>query len=543
MIANNEQRQQPTKDYPLEVAKLLQQERPDPSDLDLWPEPWAALGRAGIGALDCGQNPRQAIEQAIELHNGDRPAIRTMLYAASERLFREPAAELPEQPRCPALPEGAQPDPALGAGAGAWVDLYANYAAAISPMTPRSFHESAALWLGAVAIARRLKVPMAFGDVFPNIWAIWLAPTTLYRKSTALDVAHRLARRAFAHLMAAQDTTPEAFLSDLAGNEPTGLATQPEADKADWLAGRNFAAQKGWILDELSGLLAAAGKDYNAGLVESLLRFYDCTPFYARSTRGQGRVVVHDSYLSLLGASTPGAMTGHLTADRLWSMGWWPRFAVLTPDGDRPAWQEAREQAEPPKLAGDLQRLYNRLPIAKWPDRPGARAAILGTDVHQAWNRYNKALSYDLLTDDLDERLHGTYGRLPTQALKVALILAALDLDGWPEENAAPAICLPHLARAISICECWRASAHRALTVAAKTDFGKLAKRVIEQVTRREPQGATLRDIYRAMQDHTPADIQTAVMQLVEVGELEELAGESGPKGGRPTKRYRVCRA
>jgi len=48
----------------------------------------------------------------------------------------------------PDLPEAARLDPELSAGAGAWVDLYCDYAMAVSPMTPRSFHESAALWLG-----------------------------------------------------------------------------------------------------------------------------------------------------------------------------------------------------------------------------------------------------------------------------------------------------------------------------------------------------------------------------------------------------------
>ena len=114
-------------------------------------------------------------------------------------------------------------------------------------MTPRAFHESAALWLGSVAIARRLKLPMHFGDIYPNLFVAWLASTTLYRKSTALSVASKTARRVFPHLMAAQDTTPEAFLSDLAGREPPQFDTLTEADQADWRAGRDFAAQKGWV--------------------------------------------------------------------------------------------------------------------------------------------------------------------------------------------------------------------------------------------------------------------------------------------------------
>jgi len=530
----------PPADYALTVARLVGKERPELAGLDAWPDPWPDLARAGLSALDQGNDPRVAVEQAIDRSNGDRPAIRLLLYSAANRLFTAEEAEPAPAPECPPLPEWAQLDPALGAGAGGWLDTYTDYAAAISPMTPRSYHQSAALWLGAVAIARRLALPMAFGHVYPNLFICWLAPTTLYRKSTALDVARKVARSVFPHLMAAQDTTPEAFLSDLAGRDPAQLDALTQKDRDDLAAGRNFAAQKGWLLDEMSGLMSAAGKDYNAGLVESLLRFYDCDPYYVRSTRQQGRVIVHTSYLSLLGASTPAAMAQHMTAERLWSMGWWPRFAVLTPEASRPPWRVPTD--DNPAAALDIQArlaaLYDRLPPATYPTPPETRAARLGVDVHAAWDRYNKAVSYDLLTDDLDHRLAGTYGRLPTLALKVGLILAAL--DGW--QGNGPTVELPHLARAISICEEWRASAHRALKLATQGEFDRAAQRVLRVAGRAGPGGATMRNLYRGMQDKEPAEIAEVVAQLVDVGELEELQAPTG-KPGRPAKRYRPTRA
>lgn len=531
---------EPVADYALTVARLLQRERPALPGLDAWPEPWPDLARAGASALDEGGDPRAAVEQAIDRSNGDRPAIRALLYAAAGRLFSAVETEPAPTPDCPPLPDGVEPDPTLGAGAGRWVDAYADYSAAISPMTPRSYHESAALWLGAVAIARRLALPMAWGMVYPNLFICWLAQTTLYRKSTALDVARKVARGVFPHLMAAQDTTPEAFLSDLAGRDPAQLDALTQKDRDDLADGRNFAAQKGWLLDEMSGLMSAAGKDYNAGLVESLLRFYDCDPYYVRSTRQQGRVIVRTSYLSLLGASTPAAMAQHMTAERLWSMGWWPRFAVLTPEAGRPRWQVPSD--EDPSAAVALQAglagLYDRLPAPTWPTPPDTRAARLGRDVYPAWERYNKAVSYDLLTDDLDGRLAGTYGRLPTLALKVALILASL--DGW--QGNSPAVELPHLARAISITEEWRASAHRALGLATQSDFDQVAQRVLRQTGRAGAGGITLRDLYRGMADRSPAELAEVVTQLVEVGEMEELPTPAG-RVGRPTKRYRLTRA
>lgn len=436
----------------------------------------------------------------------------------------------------PPLPKDARLDPAIGKGAGAWLDTYVEYADAKSPMTPESFHVSAGLWLGAVAIARRLVLPMNFGDIYPNLFVAWIAPTTLFRKTTGLNVADGLAYRVYPHLLAAQDTTPEAFLSDLAGREPPNLDSLPERDREDWKRGRDYAGQRGWILDEMSGLLAQAGKDYNAGLLEALLRFYDCANRYRRSTRGQGLVIIRHSYLSLLGASTPTAMREHLLSEQLWGCGWWPRFAVLTPETRRPDWRLPRDPGSTTDLEGQLRRLYEGLPEATWPDPPEARTVMLGTGVHDAWAPYNRALSYTMLTDDLDHRLYGTYGRLPMQALKVAMILAAFDWD----PGKTPVIELPHLARAMQITESWRASAHRTLAEMAATEFNRLQERVIRQVGRHEPKGASLRDVYRGMRDKEPDAIEDCLEQLVKVGLLDVERDKGSPKGGPKTDWYHL---
>ena len=221
-----------------------------------------------------------------------------------------------------------------------------------------------------MAIARRLMLPMAFANIYPNLFILWLAPTTLYRKSTALTIAREIASEVFPFLLAAQDTTPEAFLSDLAGVQPVNYSDFSDKDKANWVMERNFSAQKGWVLDEASGLLANAGKDYNAGLMESLLRFYDCDPSFTRATKNQGRIIVNNAYLSLLGASTPSCMAGHFNHQRLWDNGWWPRFAILTPEG-RPPYQEANGMRRPDDLTNRLQKLITRLPNStKFPEPP-----------------------------------------------------------------------------------------------------------------------------------------------------------------------------
>lgn len=437
---------------------------------------------------------------------------------------------------CPSLPSSVVENFDVGSGADNWLNTYIGYAASISPMTPRSFHQSAGLWLTSVAIARRLVFRAPFGDIYPNLFILWIAPTTLYRKSTALNVAQRIARRLFPHLLAVQDTTPEAFLSDLSGAKPTNFDDLKADYKRQWLNSRDFAAQKGWMLDEMSGLLASAGRDYNAGLLETLLRFYDCEDQFCRSTRGQGHMAINGTYLSFIGASTPAALSNHLLEERLWSMGWWPRFSILTPEDEKPEWKNPILQDEPQSIASDLVRLYERLPEAHWPTVPEPIDVLWSQDVADTWNKYNEMLSHDLLTPDIDGRLWGSYGRLPGIALRVAMLLCAMD---WAQQESVPRIQLRHLVKAIEICEEWRESAHRAVEQAAISDFNALRIRILRQITKDDEGAVSFYELTVAMRDKSPDEIKDVLRQMQESGEVEKFRKtHDGP--GRPTDKYRL---
>ena len=477
------------------------------------------------------QEARMAtLRKCLELY-GERG-----LEIQAEMRASDPLAEI--RPAVTPAPEAPMPALSLeipdAAGAGAWIDTYIDYANAVSPMTPRLFHESGALWLAAVAIARRLVLRMPFDAIYPNLFVVWIAPSTLYRKTTAFNIVRDVASRAFGHLLAAQTTTPEALLSDFAGRQPQLFDQLPVDEQEQWSMERNFAAQRGWLLDEMSGLLAQAGKDYNAGLIEDLLRFYDCTDRFVKSTRGQGRVVCRNTYLNLIGATTPRALALHMNAERLWAMGWWPRFALLASNG-RPDWQRAQERAEPGEIIGKLKELYARLPRAQWPAQAEAKTVGMAHGVYELWERYNKAISYDCVNDSLDQQLWPAYGRFPVHCLKIAVILAALD---W-NEGKAPVIEMNHLGRAMQICETWRTSVHRSRQLANESAFDKLQQRVLYQIGRREPKGASLNELWKAMKDCEPEEIERVLNTLVK---LEEVEPEQTTGRGRPTTRYHLPR-
>ena len=74
---------------------------------------------------------------------------------------------------------------------------------------------------------------------------------------------------------------------------------------------------------------------------------------------------------------------------------------------------EAPTGASAPEVVQGLQDLHDRLIPTTWPNPPRETHVLLGSGVSDAFDLYNKALSYDLLTSPLDQRLFAAYGRLP----------------------------------------------------------------------------------------------------------------------------------
>jgi hypothetical protein len=440
----------------------------------------------------------------------------------------------------PDLPQSARLAPDLqqaGQEAGSWLNDYLAYAADVSERTPLLFHEAIGLWIGSLAIARRLRLHLRHGDVYPNLYVLGVASTTLYAKSTSLDIVSRLIHECFPHLLFANDFTPEAMLADLAGRAPANLnsADLTERDRDLWLQGRHFAAQRGLIAEEASALLVGLRRDYMTGMTELLLRLYDCPDLYRRNTRGAGFIVVRKAYLSIIGMTTPARLQG-AEVKTAWHDGLFARFALLTPETtpERPAEDHERlRPAYPPHLVETLTRLAHDLLLAPtYPAPVEAKEAEMTGEARAAWWRYYLAVTYDLLTSEHppDGRLWGCYGRLPAQALKVALILAGLD---WASSKvAAPQVTLAHYARAQVIVESWRASAHRLLNTLAG---GQVAAehsqedRVLQRIRAAGSAGVAARDVYRSLKLRR-ADLDLLVAGLTRDGLVEEIEIPS-PRG------------
>jgi hypothetical protein len=449
----------------------------------------------------------------------------------------------------------------------------------LSPRTPRTLHEAAAVFALATAIARRAYVQVGGKRLYPAFYLCFVERSTLYSKTGGLDVLRLLLDAAgLRDLLLPASFTPQALVADLALHVPQAVREAGAGERARWLERHRHGAQRAIVRDELAGLFEDCTKDYNAGLLPLLLKL-DGAPEVVDPdlTLSRGLVEVRDVAVNLLGATTPAAFQPHAAKPYHWENGlfgrfvllcagepptyaFWPEHAAGLPAavvdglravygafarpraafvyadaaGDDAGRRERREKADGPPIVGAAQEGY------------GALAFAVEPEAWQAWRRYDAAL-FGLVRDGrTTERLDPTYGRLPTAAIRLALTLAAAEwaLAGGP----APRVARRHWAAAQEIAERWRRHIHlvlaRALRAEAADDAATDAARLVRFLLKAG--GAQRRGELQRALDLTAAELDAAVAAAApRVRAWETHTGgkparwvglaDQGPGGGIPT--------
>lgn len=449
----------------------------------------------------------------------------------------------------PALPNAATAIYAYTAPCAQWLDDYVAYAIQAAPKTPRSFHVAAGLFAISCAIARRLMFPVSDTVIYPNLYLLFCADSTQYAKSTGFRILRKtFARAGLTHLLLPQRMTPQAMIEDLSLNVPGSYHLADEHTRQQWLLERAFAAQRGWALDEAQGLFDSFDQDFNTGLLPMILDFYECPDETTEQTKSRWRVTVRDIYLSFFGASTPAGMRKHFANQTLWDNGLWARMALLTPT-EPPSWKFWPPSVTTPTAVTDgLQRVAYLFPVPSASLREvetsdgkqkkvrinGAQppaAALLAAGVWEAWEAYSRAVGFDLL-DHVQPELRPPYGRLGTQAIKVAMLLAAIDTDEPPVT-----IQLRHFARAQQIVEGWRESLHRIRATAAQAQEETMLDRIQSRLVDAYPEPVLTRDIYRPLSLSVKLARQL-LEELVTQGHAEKVMTTGG--NGRQVEAWRA---
>lgn len=428
---------------------------------------------------------------------------------------------------------------------GGWLDEAMNWAIKRSPMTPAHMLEAGLIWALSLAVARRVCLQLAHAQVFTNMYVLWVAHTSIYRKSTGLTLIEDLIERTIPHMRLPEDNTPEGLVAQLAGQKPANYDNLTTHEKKLHDAGAEFAAQRGILVDEASSLFGQ--KEYMKGNSELFMRLFDARPVFRRNMKGSGIMTVKYSGMGILGATTPAALGGVLNRDA-YDNGLFARFLSLAPAGNAQyiETEDADFKDAPDGLAGRYMKLYTALPapptIEKMmsEDNPKWNMLTAGIDqsAYKAFGHYSKALSFDLIQPGagIDERLIGNYARLPTYALKIALILAAID---WSDGGGAglPHVSANHYGRAQNITERYRESLHRTIDLISMNEDTQ-AENSVKNLLRQHPQGLTITEINNKGGSRKRDVIKSALESMVEAGEVEKLVTQS--QHNRPVTLYRL---
>lgn len=438
-------------------------------------------------------------------------------------------AYMPELPHTARLSE-AEYKKALSVGL--WVDRYVEFANLASPMTPALFHRSYGLALLATAIARRVYVQAGDELLYPNLYMLLVAPSTLYAKTTGLNVGLKLLDMAgLSNFLLPTGVTPQSLVTELTNRVPQTFGDWSQDDKADWQKERQFAAQRAWWMDEAASLLDLFKQKNTADLLGMILKLYGSPSKLTASTVGRGRETVRYPYLSICGPTTPAAMRNHLKNSELWGDGLFARFLFVTPD-TAPVDAFYQPKIEMPAgLAEHLNKMaFLRLELPKENmtntiQPPPAIQAILASGVFEKWKAYKSGIFDLLVKEAVPEKLFALYGRLHTTAIKIAMLLATSDFVEMAEGNPL-IIRSEHWARAQIMTEEYRASLHRLVENASHPiddEDQELAERIIKRIstTTRNSRRELAQDLHMAAGMHR-SHLDLIINQLIADGRLEE---------------------
>lgn len=395
---------------------------------------------------------------------------------------------LPELPKVAQLSEA---EIKQGRKAGKFIDDYMVFAMKDAPMSPPLFHQTYALAILSTAIARRVFVSVGTNAIYPNLYIMLSAPSTLYTKTTGYKSAMKLLETAgLSHLLLPDGVTPQSLITELSNRPQDNFKDWTQDDKDEWQQERLFAGQRAWWIDEAARLLSQFQQKHLADLLPIVLRLYECEQKIKVSTQIRGRETVRNSYLTICGPTTPAALRPHLKTPDYWTNGLFARFLLVAPDTAPVRVFYPDPFPVPPALAKHLNQLtFERLEqpkesaIGPTPAPPAVEAKIT-PEVKQRWDNYHAAMFEIISRRNVPEKLHACYGRFHEKAIKIAMLLAVSDWVRTAKGNPLVIQSL-HWARAQEITEGYRASLHRMIQDAStpmETEDDELVEKIVTRL-------------------------------------------------------------
>jgi hypothetical protein len=352
---------------------------------------------------------------------------------------------------------------------------------------PHEFHFFLAYALVGAYLRKRCWVRWGANIIYPNFYLVTLAPSSSFRKSTALAITDKILKKSGTKILPA-DFTIEALIDTL-GRYP----------------------QAAFIHYELKTLLAILNKDYNSNAKAFLTEIYDSPETYIRSTKGAGEIEITNPCISILACTTLEWFVSEIKEGDV-EGGFLARF-IYVPAFEKdksmpiPAPLEAKEITKLLSWLKDLNSIEGEL--------------ILSNEAKDVWIQwYNEQ---DAKIKETHPSLAAFMVRLQTYTIKIAMLNSLII-------EKSLTISAQSMVKAIEIVEWLIAQIAKIMTNdISTTKFGKDLKRVLKAI-KKNKEGVSYKNLMKNM-ELSARQTEEIVSTLAQSGQVE--VKELGERGGR----------
>ena len=156
---------------------------------------------------------------------------------------------------------------------------YTEYGCSVTD-APIEFHNFVGLVVLATALGKNISFEYSDFVIYPNLWVILLAPSSAFRKTTALRIGKRLLSQVCKDTLLPNEFSQEKLL-EIMDRQPQGV----------------------FVYYEFMSLAGLLQRDYMAGTKAFLTEIFDCPKRYTRKTK-QVSVEIDDPVINMMAATT-----------------------------------------------------------------------------------------------------------------------------------------------------------------------------------------------------------------------------------------------
>lgn len=303
-----------------------------------------------------------------------------------------------------------------------WLLGYREYTA--QSEAPEPFH----LWTGmsvlSAALRRHVWINQGYYVVYPNLYVVLVAPPGACKKSVAINIGLRIARKVPGLNIESNKMTPASLIHTLNSGVITATQAMKQAAKTPQTPEEKALEEKlikaiklkmecsAMLVSTEFSVMLGADSTQN-GMLALLTDLYDSPERWSYKTMARGVEEIHNVFLSILAATTPDWLGNSIPADAIGG-GFTSRilFCAQTQkrhDNPRPKLTQKEADLEK-RLVEDLTRISE------------IKGEVVLTDAaekfYDEWYRNRNRREIE------DERFWGYLERKPDHLLKIAIIIA-----------------------------------------------------------------------------------------------------------------------